>query len=103
MAGIENLALFIAGNEWIFILIAVGVIFVGAKKIPELARSMGRATSEYERGRIDAAKEVKEWKGQRIERGKLNEVARSLGLDSENKSDDELRVEIDKVIQKEKS
>ncbi|MEE8132702.1 MAG: twin-arginine translocase TatA/TatE family subunit [Nitrososphaerales archaeon] len=103
MAGIENLALFVAGAEWIFIIIAIGVIFLGAKKIPELARSIGRATSEYERGRIDAEKEVKEWKGHRVERGKLSEVARSLGLDSENKSDDELRVEIDKVLQKEKS
>ncbi|MEM2759509.1 MAG: twin-arginine translocase TatA/TatE family subunit [Nitrososphaerales archaeon] len=103
MAGIENPALFIAGNEWIFILVAIAVIFFGAKKIPELARSMGKATAEYERARIDAERELREYKGKRIEREKLNEIARALGLESEDKSDDELRMEIEKAIKKEKS
>lgn len=103
MAGIENLTLFIAGNEWIFILVAIAVIFFGAKKIPELARSMGKATAEYERARIDADRELREYKGKRMEREKLNEIAKSLGLESENKSDEELRTEIENAIKKGKS
>ena len=103
MVGIENLQFFVAGNEWIFILIAVAVIFFGAKKIPDIAKSIGKATSEYERARIDAERELKDYKGQRVEREKLNEIAKALGLDSENKNDDELRMEIDKALKKEKS
>ena len=76
MLGIENLALFIAGQEWIFVIVAIAVIFFGAKKIPELARSMGKATSEYEKARIDAEKEITQFKGERMEREKLNEIAR---------------------------
>lgn len=102
MLGIENMALFIAGNEWIFILVAIAVIFFGAKKIPELARSMGKASAEYERSRIDAERELREYKGKRMEREKLNEIAKALGLESEDKSDDELRLEIEKAIKKEK-
>ena len=103
MAGIENLQFFVAGNEWIFILIAVAVVIFGAKKIPEIAKSIGKATSEYERARIDAARELKDFKGHRVEREKLNEIAKTLGVEAENKNDDELRIEIDKALKKEKS
>ena len=103
MGGIEDLQFFVAGNEWIFILIAVVVIFFGAKKIPDIAKSIGKATSEYERARIDAERELKDYKGQRVKREKLNEIAKALGVDAENKNDDELRMEIDKALKKEKS
>ncbi|MBE44319.1 MAG: twin-arginine translocase TatA/TatE family subunit [Thaumarchaeota archaeon] len=102
MLGIENLTLFIAGQEWIFVIVAIAVIFFGAKKIPELARSMGKATSEYEKARIDAEKEITQFKGERMEREKLNEIARALGVDSTNKNDEELRLAVEKAIKKEK-
>ena len=35
------------GYEWIFIILIIVVIIFGAKKIPELARSLGKATSEF--------------------------------------------------------
>ena len=102
MLGIENLTLLIAGQEWIFVIVAIAVIFFGAKKIPELARSMGKATSEYEKARIDAEKEITQFKGERMEREKLNEIARALGVDSTNKNDEELRLAVEKAIKKEK-
>lgn len=102
MLGIENLTLFIAGQEWIFVIVAIAVIFFGAKKIPELARSMGKATSEYEKARIDAEKEITQFKGERMEREKLNEIARALGVDNTNKNDEELRLAVEKAIKKEK-
>ena len=45
------------GYEWIFIILIIVVIIFGAKKIPELARSFGKATSEFEKARILAKKE----------------------------------------------
>lgn len=52
----------LAGMEWIWIIIAVGVLIFGAKKIPELARTFGKAKGEFEKGKIEADKELKEFK-----------------------------------------
>ena len=52
----------IGGTEWIWIIIAIGVLIFGAKKIPELARTFGKAKGEFEKGKIEADKELKEFK-----------------------------------------
>ncbi len=57
--GIAN---FIAGQEWIFIIIIAVVLIFGAKKIPELAKTFGKAKGEYEKGKIEGDKELKEFK-----------------------------------------
>jgi sec-independent protein translocase protein TatA len=59
---IHNLAGFIAGQEWIFIIIAAAILIFGAKKIPELAKTMGKARVEYEKGKIESEKELKDLK-----------------------------------------
>lgn len=38
----------------LLILIVVGVLLFGAKKLPELARSLGKAQSEFEKGRLES-------------------------------------------------
>ncbi|MEM6262424.1 MAG: twin-arginine translocase TatA/TatE family subunit [Bacteroidota bacterium] len=43
------------GGEWIFIILAIVLLF-GAKKIPELARGLGRGIREFK----DASKEIKD-------------------------------------------
>ena len=98
----ESLYLFVAGMEWIWILVILGIILFGAKKIPELARSMGKATAEYERARIEAERELRDYKGSRPDREKLEEIAKSLGIEYIDKDDDELREAIEKVIHKKK-
>ena len=50
------------GAEWIFILLSVIVLIFGYKKIPELARSIGTASSEFEKARIQSKKELDELK-----------------------------------------
>lgn len=52
----------VAGTEWIWIIVAIGVLIFGAKKIPELARTFGKAKGEFEKGKIEADKELKEFK-----------------------------------------
>lgn len=42
------------GPEWI-VVIAVLVLLFGAKKLPELARSIGRSSSEFKRGMSEGA------------------------------------------------
>ena len=48
-----GLANFIAGQEWIFIIIIAVVFIFGAKKIPELAKTFGKAKGEFEKGNKD--------------------------------------------------
>ncbi|MGB9002351.1 MAG: twin-arginine translocase TatA/TatE family subunit [Nitrosotalea sp.] len=46
----------------IIIVVVIAVLIFGAKKIPELARTFGKAKGEYEKGRIEADKELREFK-----------------------------------------
>jgi sec-independent protein translocase protein TatA len=38
------------GTQDLLIALAIGVFFFGAKKLPELSRSLGRALSEFKKG-----------------------------------------------------
>ncbi len=62
---LENLVGFIAGQEWIFIIIIAIVFIFGAKKIPELARTFGKAKGEFEQGKIEGDKKLKEFKDEK--------------------------------------
>ncbi|NDB32064.1 MAG: translocase [Nitrososphaeria archaeon] len=60
---LENLALIGIGmQEIVIIAIAAGVLLFGAKKIPDLARTIGRSRVEYEKGKFEAEKELKDLK-----------------------------------------
>ncbi len=47
----------IKGAEWIWILVIVILLF-GAKKLPELARSLGASTKEFRKGIEEGAKDA---------------------------------------------
>ena len=65
--GFENILLQLPmGNEWI-ILIVIAVVFIfGAKKIPELAKTFGKAKGEFEKGKIEGEKELKDFKDKEV-------------------------------------
>lgn len=46
-------------QEMIMIFAAILLLF-GASKLPELARSMGKATGEFKKAKIESEKEIKE-------------------------------------------
>jgi sec-independent protein translocase protein TatA len=52
----------IVGQEWIVLIVLALVLIFGAKKIPEIARSLGRAKMEFEKGKMEIEKELKELK-----------------------------------------
>jgi sec-independent protein translocase protein TatA len=103
-AGLSSLLLQfgIGGSEWIFIIIAIVVVFFGVKKIPEIARSFGKASAEYEKAKIEAKRELQQLKTteNRVGREKLEEIAESLGIDYTNKNDDELKAAIEIELNK---
>jgi len=59
---LEQITNFVAGAEWMWILVVVGVLIFGAKKIPELAKTLGRAKGDYEKGRIESEKDLEKFK-----------------------------------------
>lgn len=46
-------------DDWLIIAVVVGVLFYGSSKIPQLAHSLGRATGEFKKGRIEVEKEIR--------------------------------------------
>ena len=51
------------GLEWIVLLLVAGAILLfGPKKIPELARGLGRAMGEFRRGKVELEREINELK-----------------------------------------
>lgn len=93
----------LGGLEWIIIVGLIVVVFFGVRKIPELARSFGKASAEFQKARIEAKRELQEMKTQgSIGREKLEAIADSLGIDYTNKNDDELRTAIEIELNKTK-
>jgi sec-independent protein translocase protein TatA len=91
----------LGGMEWIIIAAIIIALFFGVKKIPELARSFGRASGEYEKAKIEMRKELERAKtGDNVERQKLESVAEKLGINPIGKTDEELRLAIERDISK---
>ena len=97
-----NYGLIIPGfgpSEMIIIAFIVMLLF-GAKKLPELARSLGKSKGEFEKGKQDSESKVKseskvesEFKVESVmkSREELEKAAKALGIDPAGKSDSELR------------
>ena len=102
-------ALNIAGSEW-FIIFIVIIIFIFPKKIGSISKTIGKFVGEYEKakGKIMEQKNMfvsdtsmtaddQVYKGPQIqgpissEREKLEIIAKSLNINSDNMVDDELR------------
>lgn len=104
MIGVHNLVMQLPGGiEWVLLIVVIIVVFFGVKKIPELARSFGKATGEYEKARTQAKNELHQIKSkEKVGREKLEEIADTLGIDYTNKNDDDLREAIEFAVNKEK-
>ncbi len=89
---------------WIIILVVALVLFGGAKKIPDFARNLGRATGEFKRGQVELETELKKamygTPEAPSEHPKENyaEAARNLGIDPSNKSDEQISQEISEKL-----
>ena len=63
----ESLMMFVGGYDWVWIIVIVGVLLFGAKKIPELARTLGKSKGEFEKGKMEGDKELKDLKEKKDE------------------------------------
>jgi sec-independent protein translocase protein TatA len=107
MFEITALMMAIMNSVEVIIIILIGLIIIfGAKKIPELAKSFGKATSEFEKARIEARRELHDIRNKDtsvVGREKLEAIAETLGIDYTNKNDDQLRFAIETEINKNKN
>lgn len=59
---LESMGLFIGPQEITIVIIIAVILIFGAKKIPELAKTFGKAKGEFEKGKIEGDKELAEFK-----------------------------------------
>lgn len=89
---------------WIILVVVALLLFGGAKKIPDFARSLGRATGEFKRGQVELENEIKNamysTPDAPKERSDINyvEAAKNLGIDPTNKTDEQLSQEISEKL-----
>jgi sec-independent protein translocase protein TatA len=89
----------IMGSEWIIIiLVALGLI-LGTNQLPNTAKQLGRAITEFNKARNELQGQMRSITNQNLEisgpvdteRQKLEMIAKPLGINVLEKSDDELR------------
>jgi sec-independent protein translocase protein TatA len=102
----------VGGVEWIIIIILFLALIFGSNKLPEVARGIGKAASEFEKAKSQMRREMEMAKIPSIDRvpnsnpnpnpdrEKLEDMADILGIDYSNKGDNELRTAIDSEIRK---
>ena len=89
----------IMGSEWIIIIFVALIVLLGANKLPEVAKKFGKAAGEYNKTKNEVQNQFKDFTNTNLEingpvqneRQKLEMIAKSLGIDFSNKTDDELR------------
>jgi len=87
------------GSEWIIIIFVALIVLLGTNRLPEITKKFGKAVGEYNKAKNEMQNQFKDFSNSNLdvtgpvqnERQKLESVAKSIGIDSSNKSDDELR------------
>ena len=94
----------IIGSEWIIIIFVALILLFGTNKLPEAGKKIGRMVGEYNKAKTEMQNQIKEYTNPDLkennisidgpvqtEREKLEYMAKSLGINIENKSDSELK------------
>lgn len=81
------------------LILIVALILFGPTKLPELARSLGKATGEFKKAQMETENELKRLDKPLNERDtKIHNLAIELGLKTENKTTEQLIEEIRSTI-----
>lgn len=89
------------GTPELIVILFIILLLFGGKKLPELARSLGRAVSEYTSASSGSiGEEKKEKKVGEEERKAILEAAKKLGIETEGRALKEIAQDIIKVTEK---
>lgn len=89
----------ILGSEWIIIIFVALVLILGTNQLPSAAKKLGRVVNEFNKAKNEVQNQMKDISNTNLdisgpvetERQKLEMIAKSLGVNVVEKSDDELR------------
>ncbi len=89
----------IMGSEWIIIIFVALIVLLGTNRLPEVTRKFGKAVGEYKKAKNEMQNQFKDFSNSNLdvtgpvqnERQMLDMIAKSLGINSSNKTDVELR------------
>jgi sec-independent protein translocase protein TatA len=92
----------IGGSEWMIIIFVALVLILGTGKLPGAVRKMGKAVNEYNKAKNEIQEQIKDVTDEvpkisgpvETEREKLEMIAKSAGVKTEGKTDDEIRESI---------
>lgn len=105
---ISSVLMNIAGTEWFIIIFLFIILFFGSKSLTSFSRTIGKAVAEYQKARSSIEKEMSLTNNSIIgpvifpvssEREKLEVIAKSLGIDYQDLSDDSLRSMVSRKMQ----
>tara|TARA_B100001750_G_scaffold130206_1_gene103556 strand:+ start:217 stop:516 length:300 start_codon:yes stop_codon:yes gene_type:complete len=95
----------VGGMEWIWIVLAIGILLVGTDKLPELARNLGKAMGEFQKSKSDFEREVKSYSefetttpSKSLSKYELQKSASALGIDATTKDEEQLREAIKRKL-----
>ncbi|MEX2192618.1 MAG: twin-arginine translocase TatA/TatE family subunit [Nitrosarchaeum sp.] len=89
----------ILGSEWIIIIFVALILILGTNQLPSAAKKLGKAVNEFNKAKNEVQNQMKGISNTDLdisgpletERQKLEMIAKSLGVNVAEKSDDELR------------
>ncbi len=92
-------------SETILLVLVVALLLFGSSKIPEIARSLGKATGEFKKAQQETEQELREINKSSPPKqvtedpsSKIRLMAHDLGISTEGKNDTELLDEIQKKM-----
>jgi sec-independent protein translocase protein TatA len=95
-----DFSLNIIGNDWIMIVLVALVLLLGTKRLPDATKKLARIMAQYDKTKNMVRDEIQKAKGEfninvsgpvMSERQKLETLTKSLGVNAEGKTDDDLR------------
>lgn len=99
--------MFSLGPGELLMVFAIILLLFGAAKLPELARSMGTSMGEFKKAQKESELSLKEFERSLKDTDtssekeeKVRQVAANLGIDTKNKSNDEIFAEINTILKK---
>ncbi|MFZ3058660.1 MAG: twin-arginine translocase TatA/TatE family subunit [Candidatus Methanoperedens sp.] len=87
------------GTPELILILIIALFLFGPTKLPELARSLGKAAGEFKKAQVETEFELKRLDKPITERDtKIHNLAIELGLNAENKTTEQLIEEIRSII-----
>jgi len=97
---VTDFSLVIMGNDWIMIAFVALVMLLGTKRMPEASKKIGKIMGQFNKTKNIVQDEIQKVKGDfsmpiqgpaTSERQKLEVMAQTLGIDSKDKTDNDLK------------